>query len=83
VNKALQYFADKPNVSAKLTGAPEKLIVGVFNNLKDWWNGNRVHENKEESFFEKPSDNFSAWNARQLSNLSWIPPKLLRFTESL
>jgi len=66
VNKALQYFADKPNVSAKLTGAPEKLIVGAFNNLKDWWNGNRVHENKEESFFEKPSDNFSAWNARQL-----------------
>ena len=41
----------------------------AFDNLKNWWYGNRIASNeaeRDEPFFESPPKNFTAWNPEQL-----------------
>ena len=66
VSKTLQYFADNPSPLPDLPGQVSKRLQFAFDNLKNWWHGNSTQVSKEESFFQRPPDNFSVWNPRQL-----------------
>jgi hypothetical protein len=66
-NKTTQYFIDNPDpdLPTKVSNALETAV----NNLKNWWYGNKVVPDpaqQEEPFFERPPDNFSLWNPKQL-----------------
>ena len=70
LKKTEQYFANIPNSNPSVPGAVKKAMQLALENLKNWWYGNRKQNNAvnrgEEPFFERPPENFSLWNPRQL-----------------
>lgn len=72
-NKTAQYFIDNPPIPEDDPDLPTKVsqaLEAAFNNLKKWWYGNSTSPDPaaeyEAPFFQRPPDNFSLWNPRQL-----------------
>jgi hypothetical protein len=70
MDRTLKYFINNPVSIPNLTPSQIGEAMQIaFENLKNWWHGNRTPTdpvNREESFFERPPDNFSFWNPKQL-----------------
>lgn len=70
-NKTAQYFIDNPipNADPDLPTRVGNALEIAFNNIKNWWYGANLSSNieeDEETFFQKPDDNFSLWIPKQL-----------------
>jgi hypothetical protein len=71
-DKTAQYFIDNPipNADPELPTKVSEALETAFNNLKNWWYGNSIATDPatepEEAFFQRPPDNFSLWNPKQL-----------------
>lgn len=70
-SKTAQFFINNPipNLDPNLPTKVGEALETAFNNLKNWWYGNRIAPDPaeyEEPFFQRPPDNFSPWNPKQL-----------------
>ncbi len=69
MRKIDEYFANNPNPNPSVPTGVRKATQLALKNLKTWWDGNREQPNvadREQPFFERPPENFSMWNPRQL-----------------
>ena len=69
VTKTKEYFDNNPPTDPSLSEVVTQAVQLALSNLKIWWYGNRDQidpEASEEPFFERPIDNFSAWNSNKL-----------------